>query len=203
MLPSEFPEISSPAYASLRRLCSKHLDMQFEDVRVMLRLPKAAFPAGCNLATASVLFNLIAGLSVCVYKANPSVIQNHPPAGANFRNMLEQHFPWQGDPVPGADAARVLWKYSRNPLAHALGLDRTTAPTMFIGKKPLSDRRIRDLEDAPSRPAWARAAVRRQGTDYRVSVLGLYWGTHRMLHSLFADPTHAGGAEALARSLNF
>jgi hypothetical protein len=177
--------------------------MQFEDVRVLLRLPKAAFPAGCNLATASVLFNLIAGLSVCVYRASPRVIRNHPPAGDHFRGVLEQYFPWQGDPVPGPEAARVMWKYSRNPLSHALGLDRTTAPTMFIGKKPLSERKIHDLEDSVTRPQWARAAVTRQGADYRISVIGLYWGIHRMLHSLLADPTHANGAEALARSLNF
>ena len=37
--------------------------MQIEDVRVLLRMPKAGYPAGCNFAAVAVLFNMIAGVS--------------------------------------------------------------------------------------------------------------------------------------------
>ena len=47
MLPSEFPEVQSRA--GLKRLLSEHIDMQFVDVRTMLRLPLADIAGGCAL----------------------------------------------------------------------------------------------------------------------------------------------------------
>jgi hypothetical protein len=62
VLPSEFPELKGTQRTSLR-LCRDHFDMQIEDVRVLLRMPKAGYPAGCNFAADALLFNMIAGVS--------------------------------------------------------------------------------------------------------------------------------------------
>jgi hypothetical protein len=79
--------------SSLRRLCSDHFDMQIEDVRVLLRMPKAGYPAGCNFAAAAVLFNMIAGVSVCFYDASPKALTNGD-RGKRFKNVLIDFFPW-------------------------------------------------------------------------------------------------------------
>ncbi len=56
-------------------------------------------------------------------------------------------------------------------------------------------------------PKWAAPALRQQGDDYEIGVAGLppglYWGFHRLLHSLFADQKQSDAAEALARHLYF
>jgi hypothetical protein len=111
-------------------------------------------------------------------------------------------FPWPGE-VKATDGADVLYMYARNPLAHALGLDVSNAPEIGINKSPLSEKRILALEDAPTLPSWAPPALRKHGDAYDIGVAGLYWGYHRLLHALFADPGHSDSAEALARDLYF
>jgi hypothetical protein len=180
-----------------------HLDMQIEDLRVLLRLPNSRFPAGCNFAAASMIFNLIAGASVCFYNASHRTLKQHPPAGAHFKGILRDYFPWASEPVAATEGARVLWKYSRNPLAHNLGLDRDSAPDIQIAKRRLGPRRILDLEDSVTRPTWAAPALTKSAGDYVLDVAGLYWGTHRMLHATLADQPQLRGAEELASSLGF
>lgn len=46
MLPSEYPEVQS--YSHLQRLLADHIDMQFEDVRLLLRLPRKGSTVGGN-----------------------------------------------------------------------------------------------------------------------------------------------------------
>jgi hypothetical protein len=180
-----------------------HLDMQIEDLRVLLRLPRSPLPAGCNFAAAGMIFNLIAGASVCFYNASRRTMMKQPPAGAHFRGILEDYFPWAREPVPAKQGARVLWKYSRNPLAHALGLDRESAPDIQIAKARIGPQRIAALEDSATRPSWAAPVLTRSGNDYVLDVAGLYWGTHRMLHAVLADPQQLPGSEELASSLGF
>lgn len=50
--------------------------MQIEDVRVLLRMPKAGYPAGCNFAAVAVVFNMIGGVPVCFYDASPKALTN-------------------------------------------------------------------------------------------------------------------------------
>jgi hypothetical protein len=80
--------------------------MQIEDVRVLLRMPKAGYPAGCNFAAVAVIFNLIAGVSVCFYDASPKALTNGD-RGKRFKNVLIDFFPWPSDIAPkdGADAS--------------------------------------------------------------------------------------------------
>jgi len=176
--------------------------MQVEDVRVLLRMPKAGYPAGCNFAAAAVLFNLIAGTSVCFYNASPQALATSGDRGKRFKDMLIAYFPWP-QAIAAKEGADAFYKYARNPLAHALGLDVPKAPEIGVNKGPLSERKILELEDAATLPTWAPPALRRQGPEYEIGVAGLYWGYHRVLHALFADQTHSRGAEALARDLYF
>jgi hypothetical protein len=96
--------------------------MQIEDVRVLLRMPKAGYPGGCNFAAAAVLFNLIAGSSVCFYNASPNALATPGGRGKRFTDMLMTYFPWPPG-IAAKDGADVFYKFARNPLAHALGLD--------------------------------------------------------------------------------
>lgn len=201
VLPSKFPELKGPLRVSLRRLCSDHFDMQIEDVRVLLRLPKAGFPAGCNFAATAVLFNMIAGVSVCFYEASPAALTNGD-RGKRFKNLLIDFFPWPAG-VSAKDGADVFYKFGRNPLAHALGLDVPDAPEIGINKGPLSERKILELEDASALPAWAPQALLQQGADFEIGVAGLYWGFHRLLRDLFADKSQSDAAEGLAQHLYF
>ena len=73
--------------------------MQVADLRVLLRLPTSRLPAGCNFTAAAILFNLIAGASVCMYGANEQTLKKPPPAGAQFRGILESFYPWSTEPL--------------------------------------------------------------------------------------------------------
>jgi hypothetical protein len=175
--------------------------MQIADVRVLLRMPKAGYPAGCNFAAVAVIFNLIAGVSVCFYHASPKALRNGD-RGKRFKNVLIDFFPWPSNIAP-KDGASVFYKFGRNPMAHALGLDVPDAPEIGINKGALSERRVLELEDAANLPKWAAPALRRQGDDYEIGVAGLYWGFHRLLRSLFADQQQSDAAEAVAHHLYF
>jgi hypothetical protein len=203
VLPSEFSEVRGVDSISLRRMFREHLDMQFVDVRVLLRLPKSGLPAGGNFATAAVLFNLLSGFSVCLYNAGPASITERGTSAKRFKGMLRSYFPWNDLSVRPKTGADVLYQFARNPLAHALGLDVENAPDIAIGKAPLSERRILELEDSVTRPAWAPTALSAHQAGYEIGIAGLYWGLHRLLHGLLRDPAQRQGAEALARELYF
>jgi hypothetical protein len=203
MLPSAFAEISHVTEPSLKRMFRDHLDMQVEDLRVLLRMPRSGFPGGCNFAAAAMIFNLIAGASVCLYNANEKTLRKEPPAGAHFRGILEKYFPWGAEPVAAVDGARVIYKYSRNPLAHSLGLARAGVPDIAVAKKRLGPNQIEALEDSAVRPSWAAPALTPEGGNYTLDIAGLYWGLHRMLHAVVADPVQRQGAERLASSAGF
>jgi hypothetical protein len=106
MLPSEFPEVSHVTEPSLQRMFRDHLDMQVADLRVLLRLPTSRLAAGCNFTTAAMLFNLIAGASVCLYGANEKTLKSPPPVGAQFRGILEDFYPWSTGPVDARPARK-------------------------------------------------------------------------------------------------
>ena len=180
-----------------------HLDMQIQDIRVLLRLPRSELPAGCNFAAAALMFNLIAGASVCFYKANQNTLKNPPPAGKHFRGILEDYFPWPAETLGRTTGARVLYKYSRNPLAHNLGLGPEKDPDLYVSKTRLGPQRIERLEDATERPQWAAQSLTPHGTDYVLAISGLYWGVHRMLHAVLSDERQRRGAERLASSVGF
>jgi hypothetical protein len=208
MYPSAYPEVHK--YSHLRRLLQAHVDMQFEDVRTLLMLPRGkTLPGGCNFAAATMLFNIIAGSSVALYNTSEQALAITGDRGKRFRSLLSDFYPWDGEKVPKSDFASILYDLARNPLSHSLGLDpppstKSAFQTVEIVKWPLTRARILKLEESVRRPKWALATIADTsdliggGKKYALSIPALYWGVHGMLRSLFADTSHAVKAEALA-----
>ena len=148
MLPSEFPEVQG--YPSLKRLLEAQVNMQFGDLRTML------LGGGCNFAAAAVIFNIIAGSSVCFYKPSKQALTNRKARGDRFKEVLEKFYPWQGEPMPKHQCVSEIWDSARNPLAHSLGLDAPPEGSMgkqvVLVKWLLTEAHVRELEDSPSRP---------------------------------------------------
>jgi hypothetical protein len=205
MVPSEFPEIHG--YPELKRLLNHQVDMQFLDLRCLLELPRVQGEGGCNFAAATVLFNIIAGSSVCFYDAKPEGLTNRGDRGRRFIGILNDFYPWIGETIAKDVAISILYQSSRNPLAHSLGIDTPNAnikaKQVFLMKWPLTADQIQELEDSANRPPWAKGTIvhirrlQSGGEEVAISIPALYWGVHRMLHTVFADQAQVKNAEAL------
>jgi hypothetical protein len=116
------------AHALVYDFVNNHVRMQFEDVGAMLRLPLQAqgVKNGCNFAAASIICNLLSGISVTIFQ--PAVFQRPDKkgkmqtigSGEAFKEFVKAFYP---DPSAShrSDIADVLYKELRNPFAHALG----------------------------------------------------------------------------------
>lgn len=208
MLPSEFLEVQG--YPDLKRLIEKQVDMQFVDLRALLRLPllQEGLEGGCNFAAAVVLFNIIAGSSVCFYDANEKALVDGQARGQRFKEVLEKFYPWQGEQMSKDQCVPALYDSARNPLTHSLGLDAppqgSTGKQVLLKKSPLAEAEVRELEESARRPLWLPPTIIKKSlasgaTELTISILALYWGVHRMLHALFSEPSHATKAENLAK----
>lgn len=207
MLPSEFPEIQ--AYPQLQQLLIRQIDIQFEDLRCLLELPRIKGEGGCNFATATVIFNIIAGSSVCFYDAKLEGLTNRGDRGRRFTGILNDFYPWIEETTDKDVAVSILYRSARNPLAHSLGIDtpdaNTKAKQIFLKKESLTADQIKELEDSVSRPHWAERTIvhikrlKSGGEEVAISIPALYWGVHRMLHTLFADQAQVKNAEALVK----
>jgi hypothetical protein len=200
MLPSQFPEVE--AYLDLQRVLERLVDMQFADLRDLMRLPAYTIRSGMNLTTAARLFDVVSGCSICFYNSTVPKLSQSGIAGREFKGILQNYFPWAAVPVPVTDAIDVFYVWSRNPMAHALGVDvRQGNPDIDVRKRGLRLRQVLALEDAPTLPKGIAPPLLGQPGSYALSVLGLFWGVHRMLHSLFADPQQVQAADATARHI--
>ena len=207
MLPSEFAEVA--AYPSLRKLLQNQVDMQFEDLRTLMRLPlpEHGLTAGCNLSAAAILFNAIAGASVCFYNTSVEALTNRGDRGKRFTEVLTRYYPWGGETLSVADCVACLYESARNPLAHAFGLDSPSSVRFEVrlSKRSLTPDEIAQLEECADRPTWLPPTLlvdRKRSTGairVEVSVLTLFWGVHRMLHALLADREQAKSGEAVAQ----
>ena len=193
----------------MKRLLAEHVDMQFEDVRTMLRLPAPGLAGGCNFAAASLIFNTIAGSSVCFYQTSEKAFTTRGDRSDRFKKLIEDFYPWEGESLGKVQAVELLYEAARNPLAHTLGLDAPPASghiarEIALAKWALTEAEIAELEQSATRPAWAGPTLRKEATlsgvdRFAVSVPALYWGINRMLHALFADPMQIVNAEAVAK----
>jgi len=97
-----------------------------------------------------------------------------------LRYRSEGPLPDEGDRPLRGDRSPGLYNYSRNPLAHSLGLGGPTGVQVFIAEKALSQKQIHELEDSPTLPHWSREALFdagvQPGPSYRIGISGLYWG---------------------------
>jgi len=212
MLPSEFPEVQR--YPNLKRLLEAQVDMQFIDLRTLLRLPQEqmGLKGGCNLTAAAILFNIIAGSSVCFYNPSEQALADRTGRSKRFKEVLEKFYPWQGEPIPKDQCVSVLYDRTRCSLVHSLGLDvpprGSMGQTVVLEKGPLTEEQVHELEESSSRPVWVPSTIVHKrplahgAIELAISVPTLYWGVHRMLHALFADSTHAAKSDDLAKAFS-
>lgn len=148
----------------LQQLISVQVDMQFADLRTLLRLPASPRDGGANLTTATLAFNLIAGASVLLYRSSVEVLRQRGDRGERFREVLRGYYPWTDGDLHTNDAITALYEWTRNPLAHSLGVgkDRRLFPgapeiagkpvSVMIAKRPLSPTEIEVVCTTRERP---------------------------------------------------
>jgi hypothetical protein len=185
-----------------------HVRMQFEDIGAMLRLPMQAHGLnnGCNFASASVICNLISGVSVTIFQ--PAVIQKPDRhgnmqmigSGEAFKEFVKAFYP---DPSPQrrSDVTDVLYKQLRNPFAHALGVLSRGAYQLEI-KKVLSTKgdglmqgEVAAIEESPQRPDGITLGVQGSVNQWEIIVDFLYRDALDMMVGLAHDTTQMQEAE--------
>lgn len=171
---------------------------------------------GYNFPLSSYLMDLLSGISVCFYDADVEkfIAAQEGKAGSSrvrFEGCILKAYPVESDlKLSRNQLAGVLWKFARNPLAHALGvyLPPSGRPPedVALAKRRLPPLKLRTLEDSATRPLFCAPTLeisRGPSKDiYDLSLETVYWGVHRMLHSLFADQVEAAKAEALSLKIN-
>lgn len=197
-LPSGYPEVAP--YPALQRLLAEQVDMQFADIRVLLRLPQndIAPHVGCNFTAAAAIANQVSGFSIWLFHSRYAQRlrgwekkRRDPLSGKRFHGFVRAYYPRvAGEPTVDT-IARKLYQ-ARNLLSHNLGisdLDRKPhRDEILIGKPdpPMSADEIIELELEPEFPG-VGVPVRREGTTIRLSVPGLYWALARMLRAAVVD----------------
>ena len=212
MLPSEIPEVQE--YYYLKRLLQAQVDMQFMDLRSMLLLPRKeiGLEGGCNLAATAILFNIIAGFSVCLFESGEDALRNRGDRSRRFREIIRQYYPWENEPVEKNQFVNILYDSARNPLTHSLGLD--TPPSQTIGKQVVLQKyaltmpQILELEDSQKRPAWLAPTLigvhelAHGSVEVVISVPTLYWGVNRMIRNLFSNPVNNVAANSFSEAFS-
>lgn len=199
--------VDSQQYPKLSYFLEHFLTMQFEELRCLLRLPEGELTAGCNYATACVLFNIIGGLSVCLYNASLDEFMKKRPTGRGqrFKDLLETYYPWKDEPVPKKTAVEVLYNSVRNPLAHCLGLYRPDEKYgSRIVKTHVDIEKIAALESNKTRPSGLHPTIiiSPSAYHYDVNVNTLYWGLNRLIENLLSDKQQVERADAFLLQLD-
>jgi len=171
----------------------QHLDMQFNDVHCMLRLPLPEFElsAGCNFAIANSLCALVSGISSLLTDNFDTSRQS----GDLFKKILQDYYPWDLQPSQGSTQERSidhLYDYFRNPLAHSLGIKTRGNFLVVIAKNGLSEAAIEKLEQSQFSPGPAIVYTpitikNEQIEQITLDVANFYWGIREMLKRLSND----------------
>jgi hypothetical protein len=180
--------ISPDTPARVRRVI-EHLDMLLGDVHAMLRLPlkEEGLTHGCNFAAATVLVEIIGGISSTLFKHRGG-------SGKRYRALVERYYPW--DLEGRADlsqAAHQLYRFFRNPLAHELGMGGKKGG---IGKSGFPEDLLERLELSPGPPSSGAIQSIPSEDMMHLSVDDLYWGTRVMIQRLTEDVSMMKKAEA-------
>lgn len=185
-----------------------HVRMQFEDIGPMLRLPMQAYGLnnGCNFASASIICNLISGVSVTIFQ--PAVIQRpdrhgNPQtigSGEAFREFVKAFYP-DASPQRRSDVAGVLYRQLRNPFAHALGVLSKGAFQLAIKKvvspngDGLTQSEVAAIEESPQRSGGMPLGVQGSGDQWEIIVDFFYRDALDMMVGLANDATQMAQAE--------
>jgi hypothetical protein len=182
--------IDKKKYPLVYDFISNHVEMQFIDVRGMLKLPlpKQGISGGCNFAATAVLCNLISGISRTLYNPKEKSGAKKPTSGKLFKELLRCYYPWEDSERKQMECKiKTLYEVIRNPLVHALGVVDESNKQNVIEKRPLSIRQIDEIERSNKRPSWIERTVRLEKNKCIINVPGLYWGTYHTLIRLLED----------------
>src|SRR5712691_9147643 len=189
-----------------------HIRMQFEDIGAMLRLPMQAHGVnnGCNFASASIICNLISGVSVTIFQ--PAVIQKPDRhgnmqmigSGEAFREFVKAFYP-DASPQRRSDVADVLYRQLRNPFAHALGvlskgafqlaITKVLSPNAATKGDGLTQAEVAAIEESVQRPGGVPVGVQGSGKQWEIVVDFLYRDALDMMVGLAHDATQMQQAE--------
>ncbi len=190
MLPSQLSAFGK--YPAVLNFVTNHLDMQFNDVRGMMKLPlpEIGITGGCNFAAAAILCNLISGISVVLYTPK----RRKAGSGEKFKGLLEDFYPWESGEKK-AEKSKAIYDLVRNPLAHSLSVPKKGSLPLSIQKGPLTEARLEELENASVRPNWVPLAVTGNSRAYVLSVVGLHWGVFDLVRRLAQNTKQMQQAE--------
>lgn len=185
----------------------QHLEMQFQDIHCMLRLPlpELDIKAGCNFAVANSLLSLVSGLSTFLTEN----IDTSGNSGSKFKEVLLNYYPWDLQPPVNSTKERSvghLYEYFRNPLAHSLGLRRKGNFLIVIAKGNLSEQEIEKLEQSTTPHAQAIEYTPITLNNEQIEQITLYveyfyWGVREMLKRLSMDAAQMQKTEQGLKSL--
>lgn len=192
--------------------------MQFQDLRVMLLLPKPALApdVGCNFTATAVMTNLISGFSIWLFHNRyAKTVEREEKkrkqglSARRFKGFVRAYYPRQLHEPTVETVANHLYD-ARNVLAHNLGIDDASWRTRerkrsrrrtisFVKPNPaLTHADVVELETYAT-PPFAGHTVTRRGLTTEIYVPGLYWALGRMLRAALSDQPERceGMAEAL------
>ena len=187
--------------------------MQLEDVGGMLRLPMRAHGLmnGCNFASASVMCNLLSGISVTTFRpvwaGRPEGRGTHRiGSGESFRELVKAFYP-----EPSAERREViadmLYRHLPNPFAHTLGvrskgglrlnvIKRTTPRNVTTAGDGLTQTEVAAIEESLQRPEGIGLGVQGGGRQWDITVDFLYRDILDMMVALAEDAPQMQEAEA-------
>ena len=200
MLLSDIPELQN--YPNVSGFVEKHLSMQFGDVRAMLRLPlrRPRIEAGCNFAVAAILCNLISGISESLFMPQNPIQENCKGekewigSGQTFKQLMRNFYPWEYGEKK-RKKTDVLYYFLRNPLTHALGVERKGSYQIQVSKKSLRNVEIEEIEKSETRPDWLPLGLSRSGKKWTLDARGFYRGVFHMFWNLVKDEQQMEKAE--------
>ena len=171
----------------------QHLDIQFNDIHCMLRLPlpELGLTAGCNFATANSLLALVSGISSLLTDNFDTSGQS----GDFFKKILLDYYPWDLQPPERSTKERSidhLYDYFRNPLVHSLGIKTRGNFLVVVAKNGISETEIEKLEQSHSSPGpaivYTPIVVKNEQIEQiTLNVDNFYWGVREMLKRLSSD----------------
>lgn len=199
-MPSQYEE--AEPLAAVRRLLREQVDMQFSDLRALLRLPsdQIAPKVGCNLTAAAMIFNQISGFSIWFFHNRQAQVivgrerkkkAKTPFSGQRFKSFVRAYYPREIGEPPLRSIADKLYD-ARNLLSHNLGVsdlkpsNRRREALFAKPDPPLEPKDIVDLELQAVFPGQG-VPVRGAGLQTILNVPGLYWTLGRMLRSALVD----------------
>ena len=192
---------------AVRAFIRQVTDVYLADIHAMLRLPRPEvnITEACNFSIVAVLMNAISGVSVVLYEPPP----NRQATGRKFMETVREFYPWDTEPLGAlnnaGEAAEILYRSFRNPMAHAFGFqDPEPTGALSVTRFPgpgLAEGDLEAIETSGGRPTQklrgAPTLVRDPATQaLSLNVECFYWGVRDLVRRVTANAGRMAAAEA-------